>query len=182
MAGSGEPFDHSLTFDSEFESGNLLRAVQRGNSTYDLFLRSGTYPHNYESREDNLCLYPSFLFSLVFQINNVCRCLLHTLQLLHCFLMQSYRLMDSNCCYAFLLFSSSLTLPYPLLPYTPQIFTQKVTRSGSTSQCRTHTLHKPFSSRNRGSKFRLLECALILLTSPNRIVCSTQVRVKAQSH
>lgn len=30
--GLGEPFEHSLTFDSEFESGNLLRAVQRGGS------------------------------------------------------------------------------------------------------------------------------------------------------
>lgn len=27
--GIGEPFEHSLTFDSDFESGNLLRAVQR---------------------------------------------------------------------------------------------------------------------------------------------------------
>ena len=42
--GIGEPFDHSLTFDSDFESGNLLRAIQRGKSSYDLFLRSGTYP------------------------------------------------------------------------------------------------------------------------------------------
>lgn len=38
--GIGEPFDHSLTFDSDFESGNLLRAVQKGDATYDLFLRS----------------------------------------------------------------------------------------------------------------------------------------------
>ena len=36
----GAPFEHSLTFDSEFESGNLLRAVQRGDAAYDLFLRS----------------------------------------------------------------------------------------------------------------------------------------------
>eukprot|EP01041_Mallomonas_annulata_P003176 gene3176-6267_t len=36
----GEPFEHSLTFDSEFESGNLLRAVQRGDACYDLFLRA----------------------------------------------------------------------------------------------------------------------------------------------
>jgi hypothetical protein len=36
----GEPFGHSLTFDSEFECGNLLRAVQRGDASYDLFLRS----------------------------------------------------------------------------------------------------------------------------------------------
>ena len=39
-SGLGEPFAHSLTFDSEFESGNLLRAVQRGDQHYDLFLRS----------------------------------------------------------------------------------------------------------------------------------------------
>ena len=38
--GLGEPFEHSLTFDSEFESGNLLRAVQRGDAAYDLFLRA----------------------------------------------------------------------------------------------------------------------------------------------
>ena len=34
------PFAHSLTFDSEFDSGNLLRAVQRSDASYDLFLRS----------------------------------------------------------------------------------------------------------------------------------------------
>jgi hypothetical protein len=39
-SGQGDPFQHSLTFDSEFESGNLLRAVQKGDATYDLFLRS----------------------------------------------------------------------------------------------------------------------------------------------
>jgi len=33
------PFTHQLTFDSCFESGNLLRAVQRGVAEYDLFLR-----------------------------------------------------------------------------------------------------------------------------------------------
>jgi hypothetical protein len=38
--GVGDPYEHSLTFDSEFESGNLLRAVQRGDAEYDLFLRS----------------------------------------------------------------------------------------------------------------------------------------------
>jgi hypothetical protein len=38
--GLGEPFEHSLTFDSDFESGNLLRAVQKGDANYDLFLRS----------------------------------------------------------------------------------------------------------------------------------------------
>jgi len=38
--GIGEPFEHSLTFDSEFESGNLHRVVQRGDANYDLFLRS----------------------------------------------------------------------------------------------------------------------------------------------
>jgi hypothetical protein len=37
--GLGEPFPHSLTFDSEFESGNLHRVVQRGDYNYDLFLR-----------------------------------------------------------------------------------------------------------------------------------------------
>jgi len=40
QGGCGAPFEHSLTFDSEFESGNLLRAVQRGDAAYDLFLRS----------------------------------------------------------------------------------------------------------------------------------------------
>jgi len=38
--GVGDPFEHSLTFDSEFESGNLMRAVQRGDANYDLFLRA----------------------------------------------------------------------------------------------------------------------------------------------
>ena len=38
--GQGDPFEHSLTFDSDFESGNLLRAVQKGDANYDLFLRS----------------------------------------------------------------------------------------------------------------------------------------------
>ena len=38
--GIGAPFEHSLTFDSEFESGNLLRVVQKGDANYDLFLRS----------------------------------------------------------------------------------------------------------------------------------------------
>ena len=38
--GYGEPFTHSLTFDACFESGNLLRAVQRGPAEYDLFLRA----------------------------------------------------------------------------------------------------------------------------------------------
>jgi hypothetical protein len=37
--GMGPPFEHSLSFDSEFESGNLMRAVQRGDANYDLFLR-----------------------------------------------------------------------------------------------------------------------------------------------
>ena len=40
LEGNGESFSHSLTFDSEFECGNLLRAVQRGDASYDLFLRS----------------------------------------------------------------------------------------------------------------------------------------------
>jgi len=39
-SGLGPPFEHSLTFDSEFESGNLLRAVQKGDYEYDLCLRS----------------------------------------------------------------------------------------------------------------------------------------------
>jgi hypothetical protein len=39
-AGLGEPFEHTLTFDADFESGNLLRAVQKGDANYDLFLRS----------------------------------------------------------------------------------------------------------------------------------------------
>jgi cytosolic carboxypeptidase protein 2/3 len=38
--GVGERFEHTLTFDSEFESGNLQYAVQRGDAEYDLFLRS----------------------------------------------------------------------------------------------------------------------------------------------
>ncbi len=37
--GLGPTFEHSLTFDSEFESGNLYRAVQVGDASYDLFLR-----------------------------------------------------------------------------------------------------------------------------------------------
>ena len=37
----GDHFEHSLTFDAEFECGNLLRAVQRSEASYDLFLRSG---------------------------------------------------------------------------------------------------------------------------------------------
>ena len=40
QGGCGQPFEHSLSFDSEFESGNLLRAVQKGDAAYDLFLRS----------------------------------------------------------------------------------------------------------------------------------------------
>ena len=38
--GQGAPFEHSLTFDSDFDSGNLLRTVQRGDANYDLFLRA----------------------------------------------------------------------------------------------------------------------------------------------
>jgi cytosolic carboxypeptidase protein 2/3 len=38
--GSGPPFEHSLSFDSEFESGNMLRVIQRGDANYDMFLRS----------------------------------------------------------------------------------------------------------------------------------------------
>ena len=33
-------FPHSISFDSEFESGNLLRAIQRDSNEYDLLLRS----------------------------------------------------------------------------------------------------------------------------------------------
>lgn len=38
--GVGDPFDHSLTFDSEFESGNLYRVIQKGDAQYDMCLRS----------------------------------------------------------------------------------------------------------------------------------------------
>lgn len=38
--GLGPRFNHTITFDSEFESGNLLRAVQKGEWEYDLFLRA----------------------------------------------------------------------------------------------------------------------------------------------
>jgi hypothetical protein len=38
--GLGKPFEHSLTFESEFESGNLLRAVQVSEASYDLVLRA----------------------------------------------------------------------------------------------------------------------------------------------
>ena len=38
--GVGDKFEHSLTFDSEFESGNLLRAVQCADASYDLILRA----------------------------------------------------------------------------------------------------------------------------------------------
>jgi hypothetical protein len=40
LDGAGDHFEHSLTFDAEFECGNLLRAVQRSDASYDLFLRS----------------------------------------------------------------------------------------------------------------------------------------------
>lgn len=43
----GEPFEHSLTFDSEFESGNLLRAIQRGDACYDLFLRADLHTNGH---------------------------------------------------------------------------------------------------------------------------------------
>jgi hypothetical protein len=39
-SGLGRLFDHSITFESEFESGNLHRAVQIGETCYDLLLRS----------------------------------------------------------------------------------------------------------------------------------------------
>lgn len=35
----GPSFSHSLSFDSDFESGNLYAAIQRGDYEYDLFLR-----------------------------------------------------------------------------------------------------------------------------------------------
>jgi hypothetical protein len=38
--GVGERFEHSLTFDSDFESGNLHMATQVSDATYDLFLRA----------------------------------------------------------------------------------------------------------------------------------------------
>mmetsp|Transcript_30046 Transcript_30046/g.32736 ORF Transcript_30046/g.32736 Transcript_30046/m.32736 type:complete len:2016 (+) Transcript_30046:56-6103(+) len=41
--GIGRPFEHSLTFESEFESGNLLRAVQVGDASYDLLLRADVH-------------------------------------------------------------------------------------------------------------------------------------------
>jgi cytosolic carboxypeptidase protein 2/3 len=37
--GLGLPFHHTLQFSSEFESGNLYRAIQRDEREYDLFLR-----------------------------------------------------------------------------------------------------------------------------------------------
>lgn len=37
--GIGPKFDHTITFDSEFESGNLQCAIQRGEKVYDLCLR-----------------------------------------------------------------------------------------------------------------------------------------------
>lgn len=40
MGGIGLPYAHSLTFESEFESGNLFRAIQVGDATYDLLLRA----------------------------------------------------------------------------------------------------------------------------------------------
>eukprot|EP01033_Poteriospumella_lacustris_P001269 gene1270-924_t len=41
--GLGPAFGHSLTFDSEFESGNLFRAIQVGDATYDLLLRADVH-------------------------------------------------------------------------------------------------------------------------------------------
>lgn len=38
--GMGPAFAHSLTFDSEFDTGNLYRAIQVGDATYDLLLRA----------------------------------------------------------------------------------------------------------------------------------------------
>ena len=45
--GVGLPYEHSLSFDSDFESGNLYRAVQREDATYDLFLRSDLHTHGH---------------------------------------------------------------------------------------------------------------------------------------
>jgi hypothetical protein len=39
-AGLGDKFEHSLTFDSDFESGNLHMAIQVSDAAYDLFLRA----------------------------------------------------------------------------------------------------------------------------------------------
>lgn len=41
--GVGPPFQHSLTFDADFESGNLFRAVQVGDASYDLILRADVH-------------------------------------------------------------------------------------------------------------------------------------------
>ncbi|RYG95070.1 hypothetical protein EON65_56510, partial [archaeon] len=41
--GLGPPFDHSLTFDSEFESGNLYRVIQVSDAQYDLVLRADVH-------------------------------------------------------------------------------------------------------------------------------------------
>jgi hypothetical protein len=38
--GLGDKFEHSLTFDSDFESGNLHMAIQVSDAAYDLFLRA----------------------------------------------------------------------------------------------------------------------------------------------
>lgn len=43
IGGIGDSFEHSLTFDSEFESGNLMKAIQRGDANYDLFLRGDVH-------------------------------------------------------------------------------------------------------------------------------------------
>ncbi|KAJ1415009.1 hypothetical protein B484DRAFT_307999, partial [Ochromonadaceae sp. CCMP2298] len=41
------PYPHSLTFDSNFESGNLQKAVQKGEASYDLFLRPDVHTEGY---------------------------------------------------------------------------------------------------------------------------------------
>ncbi|CAM9963478.1 unnamed protein product, partial [Phaeothamnion confervicola] len=46
-AAAASPFAHSLRFDSAFEGGNLLRAVQRGAAEYDLFLRPDLHTHGH---------------------------------------------------------------------------------------------------------------------------------------
>ncbi|CAM9356747.1 unnamed protein product [Chrysoparadoxa australica] len=46
-AGAESPYPHSLEFDSSFEGANLLRAVQRGEAEYDLFLRPDLHTHGH---------------------------------------------------------------------------------------------------------------------------------------
>ena len=64
--GVGLAYEHSLSFDSDFESGNLYRAVQREDATYDLFLRSDLHTHGHtqvkeEKKKDETIDYHSHL-------------------------------------------------------------------------------------------------------------------------